>query len=138
MLIMRISYLWWTHISPVLKYILASAVSSYDFPGCPDKYFQESLYIMLCYFPEWMGVFMNSRNNRKYTGLDATNKVLLKSACSATVTSWKIKISLEANSDMMLSKRRITKAQIGPRRSAPLLFAPSAPKTRFLALRTLC
>ena len=50
-------------------------------------------------------------------GLDATNKVLLrfKSACSATVTSWKIKISLEANSDMMLSKRRITKVQIGPR-----------------------
>ena len=57
-------------------------------------------------------------------GLDATNDVLLrfKPACSATVTSWKIKVSLEANSDMMLSKRRITKAQIGPRRSAPLLF----------------
>ena len=72
--------------------------------------------------------------------LDATNKVLLrfKSACSATVTSWKIKISLEANSDMMLSKRRIKKEQIGPRRPAPLLFAPSAPKTSFLALRTLC
>ena len=79
-------------------------------------------------------------NNRKYMGLDATNKVLLRFnlACSATVTSWKIKISLEANSDMMLSKRRITKAQIGPRRSAPLLFAPSSPKTSFLALRTLC
>ena len=78
--------------------------------------------------------------NKKYMGLDATNKVLLrfKSACSATVTSWKIKISLEANSDMMLSKRRITRAQIGPRRSAPLLFALSAPKTSFLALRTLC
>ena len=72
-------------------------------------------------------------------GLDAINKVLLrfKSACSATVTSWKTKISLEANSDMILSKRRITKAQIGPRRSAPLLVAPSAPKTTFLALRTL-
>ena len=70
-------------------------------------------------------------------GLDAINKVLLrfKSACSATV---KIKISLEASSDMMLSKRRITKAQIGPRRSVPLLFPPSAPKTSFLALRTLC
>ena len=52
-------------------------------------------------------------------GLDATNEVLLrfKPACSATVTSWKIKISLEANSNMMLSKRQITKAQIGPRRS---------------------
>ena len=73
-------------------------------------------------------------------GLDATNEVLLrfKPACSATVTSWKIKISPEANSDMMLSKRRITKAQICPRRSVPLLFAPSAPKTSFLALRTLC
>ena len=85
---------------------------------------------------------MNSRiyNSRKYMGLDATNEVLLrlKPACSATVTSWKIKISIEANSDMMLSKRRITKAQIGPRRSAPLLFAPSAPKTSLLALRTLC
>ena len=84
---------------------------------------------------------MNSRyNKRKYMGLDATNEVLLrfKPACSATVTSWKIKISLEANSDMMLSKRRITKAQIGPRRSAPLLLAPSVPKTSFLALRTLC
>ena len=83
---------------------------------------------------------MNSRyNNRKYMGLDATNEVLLrfKPACSATVTSWKIKISLEANSDMMLSKRRITKAQIDLRRSAPLLFAPSVPKTSFLALRTL-
>ena len=69
-------------------------------------------------------------------GLDATNKVLLrfKSACSAKVTSWKIKFLLEANSDMMLSKRRITKAQNGPRRSAPLLFAPSAPKTSFLLL----
>ena len=45
-------------------------------------------------------------NNRNYFGLEATNKVFLrfKSACSATVTSWKIKISLEANSDMMLSK----------------------------------
>ena len=48
-------------LAPVLKYILASAVSSYDFPGRPDKYFLESLYIMFCYFPEWMGVFMNSR-----------------------------------------------------------------------------
>ena len=72
-------------------------------------------------------------------GLDATNVVLLrfKPACSATETSWKIKFSLEASSDMMLSKRRITKAQIGPRGSAPLLFAPSAPKTSFLALRTI-
>ena len=45
---------------------------------------------------------MNSRyNNRKYMGLDATNEVLLrfKPACSATVTSWKIKNSLEANYD---------------------------------------
>ena len=84
--------------------------------------------------------YIDSYNNRKYMGLEVTNKVLLrfKSACSATVTSWKIKISLEANSDMMLSKRRITKAQISPRRSAPLLFAPLAPKTSFLALRTLC
>ena len=30
-------------------------------------------------------------------------------------TSWKIKISFEASSDMMLSNRRITKAQIGLR-----------------------
>ena len=45
-------------------------------------------------------------------GLDATNEVLLrfKPACSATETSWKIKILLEASSDMMLSKRRILKA----------------------------
>ena len=40
-------------------------------------------------------------------GLDATNVALLrfKPACSAMDTSWKIKISLEASSDMMLSKR---------------------------------
>ena len=37
-------------------------------------------------------------------------------------TSWKIKISFEASSDMMLSNRRITKAQIGLRGSVPMLF----------------
>ena len=37
-------------------------------------------------------------------GLDATNKVLLrfKSACSATVTSWKIKISQFYRGDPMV------------------------------------
>ena len=50
--------------------------------------------------------------------------VRFKPACLATETRWKIKISLEASSDMMLSNRRTTKAQIGPRGSAPLLFAP--------------
>ena len=71
-------------------------------------------------------------------GLDATNKVLLrfKSACSATVTSWKIKILLEANSDMMLSKRRITKAQIGPRGSA-LCCSHPRPQRQVLLLEDL-
>ena len=72
-------------------------------------------------------------------GLDATNAVfgVSEPACSATETSWKIKISLEASSDMMFSNRRISKAQIGPRGSAPLLFTPPAPKTSFLASRTI-
>ena len=41
---------------------------------------------------------------------------------TAMETSWKIKISFEASSDMMLSNRRITKAQIGLRGSVPMLF----------------
>ena len=40
--------------------------------------------------------------------------VRFKPAFSATETSWKIIISLEASSDMMLSNRRITKLQIAP------------------------
>ena len=40
--------------------------------------------------------------------------VRFKPAFSATETSWKIIISLEASSDMMLSNRRITKVQIAP------------------------
>ena len=60
-------------------------------------------------------------------GLDVTNSVLLrfKSACSATVTSWKIRISLEPKQDMMLSKRRITKAQIGPKDKSRPPITPS-------------
>ena len=30
-------------LAPVLKYILASAVSSYDFPGCPGKFIHNAL-----------------------------------------------------------------------------------------------
>ena len=41
---------------------------------------------------------------------------------TAMETSWNIKISFEASSDMMLSNRRITKAQIGLRGSVPMLF----------------
>ena len=41
---------------------------------------------------------------------------------TAMETSWKIKISFEASSDMMLSNRRITKAQIGLCGSVPMLF----------------
>ena len=41
---------------------------------------------------------------------------------TAMETSWKIKISFEASSDMMLSNRRITKAQICLRGSVPMLF----------------
>ena len=41
---------------------------------------------------------------------------------TAMETGWKIKISFEASSDMMLSNRRITKAQIGLRGSVPMLF----------------
>ena len=63
--------------------------------------------------------------------------VRFKPACSAKETSWKIKMSLEASSDVMLSKRQITKAQIGQRGSAPLLFEPPAPKTSFLASRAI-
>ena len=54
-------------------------------------------------------------------GLDATNAVfgaydseIQTMACSATETSWKNKILHEASSDMMLSNRRITKAQVSP------------------------
>ena len=75
-------------------------------------------------------------------GLDATNKVLLrfKSACSNTVTSWKIKISLEANSDMILSKRRITKKTKGADRPAPVsAFAVRTfgPKDKFSCIEGL-
>ena len=47
-----------------------------------------------------------------------------------------IKISLEANSDMMLSKRRKAKAQIDPRWSAPLLFT-LGPKDKFSCIEDL-
>ena len=56
-----------------------------------------------------------------------SEKVVFKPACSATETSQKIKISLVASLDIILSDKPITKALIRLCRcagwSAPLLFA---------------
>ena len=146
MLTMHISYLWWTHISPcswiyfgICSFVIwFSRVSGQVFLG---KFIHVALSFSRVDVSVQINLFMNSRiyYNRKYMGLDATNVVLLrfKPACSAMEASWKIKISLETSSDMMFSKRWKTKAQICPRGSAPLLFAPYAPKTSFLALRTI-
>ena len=73
-----------------------------------------------------------SRNTRK-PGFRVSDKVRFKPACSAIETSWKIEISLVASKDMILYKKRITKALIRLRESAgwsaPLL--STNPKDRF-------
>ena len=62
-----------------------------------------------------------------------SDKARLKPVSSATDTSWKIEISLQASLDMILSKKRIKKVLIRLREwagwSAPLLFAH--PQDRF-------
>ena len=72
-------------------------------------------------------------------GLDATNKVLLrfKSACSATVTSWKVKISLEANSDMMLSKKANNKGADRPALVSAFAVRTLGPKDKFSCIEDL-
>ena len=65
-----------------------------------------------------------------------SEKVRLTLVCSTTGTSWNIEISLIASLDMILSRKRITKALIRLRGcagwSAPLLFAQ--PDDRFSRL----
>ena len=128
MLTMHISYLWWTHIS--LCSLIYFGICSFViwFSRVPGHVFLgKFIHVVLLFFRVDGTVQINLlMNSHKYMGLDATNVVLLifKPACSAMEASWKIKISLETSSDIMFSKRRITKAQIGPRGSAPLLFAP--------------
>ena len=69
-----------------------------------------------------------------------SDKARLKSVFTATVTSYKIEISLVASIDMILFEKRIIKALIRlcgyTGWSAPLLFA-TPPKTDFLGLRPL-
>ena len=78
-------------------------------------------------------------------GLDTTKpvfgvseKAILKPVSSATVTSYKIEISLIASLDKVLSKKQITKTLISMRGyagwSAPCL---QTPKTGFLASRAI-
>ena len=66
-----------------------------------------------------------------------SNKVGLKPVSSTTTIPWNIEILLEARLDMILSKKRITKALIRLGRcagwSAPLLFAN--PRKQFFSRR---
>ena len=70
--------------------------------------------------------YMASMQQNK-TCFGVSDKARFKRVSSATETSKKIKIALIANLDMMLSKKRITKALIRLHGcagwSAPLLFA---------------
>ena len=72
-----------------------------------------------------MWSYMGSNMRKPVFGV--YDKVRFKPACLATETSWKIEISLVPRQDMILSKKRITKALIrlceSAGWSAPLLFA---------------
>ena len=87
--------------------------------------------------PQNVNVYHNADEMWHYMGLFGTipvfwvsDKVRFKPACSATETSWKIELSLLACLDMIISKRRITKAGLR-------FVVRKPPKTGFLASRPI-
>ena len=103
----------------------------------------EGLRICYKYQILWTSLFLWALSREHMSGV--STRVMLKQACSATKTSWKIDISLAASLNMILSKKQITNVLISLCRCAGWssvqtglhLCCWQTLKTGFLALRPI-